>query len=386
VECRVFSGSVCRVSTFFSFILKSLPKNHALREKALCARGWFNEAGQTMRYKLRKKNQMKMNSRKMTVLAFLVGALLMGCSQQGQESTQTEKTDKRLSIAVIPKGTTHTYWKSIHIGAMQAAVELDVDIIWQGPQKEDDRQQQINVVQNFVSRGVDAIVLAPLDERSLVPPVKAAVNRNIPVVLIDSGLQTDLYSSFVATNNFEGGKLCARKLAEVMNGKGKVVMLRYMEGSASTNEREAGFLEGIREAAPGIELVSTNQYAGATIEKAFQTAQNLLNRYPDVEGFFASNESATQGLLRALQTAGKAGKVKFVGFDANETLLASMRDGHLDGLALQDPVKMGYEGVKAAVAIAKGAQTERLIDTGVTMVTPANMDDEAVKAILPKNL
>jgi ribose transport system substrate-binding protein len=245
---------------------------------------------------------------------------------------------------------------------------------------------QIQVVQNFVSRGVDAIVLAPLDDRALAPSVGAAVKRKIPVVIIDSDLQSSDFSSFVATDNSLGGKLCAKRLSELLGGKGKVIMLRYAEGSASTLAREAGFLEGMKEHGPGIELISTNQYAGATMERAFQASQNLLNRFGQVDGVFASNESATQGMLRALQTAGKAGKIKFVGFDSNPTLLAALDKGEIQGLAVQNPFRMGYEGVKTAMAVLKKQPYEKRVDTGVTLVTQDNVKSSEVKELLNPDL
>lgn len=318
---------------------------------------------------------------------FLFTASLAVFSSCNNSST-TEKdkaagqSGSQLKIAVIPKGTTHGFWKSVHAGAVKAGKETGAEIIWQGPQKEDDRQLQIQVVQNFISRGVDAIVLAPLDDRSLVPPVKAARNRNIPVVIFDSDLASKEYESFVATDNLAGGKLCAKRMAEVLGGKGKVIMLRYAEGSASTTARETGFLAGIKEYGPGIEIISDNQYAGATLEKAFQASQNLLNRFALVDGIFCPNESATQGMLRALQTSGRVGKVKLVGFDSNETLVEALAKGSVQGLAVQDPFRMGYEGVKTAIAVIKKQKYEKRLDTGVNMVTKENMNEPAMKTLL----
>jgi ribose transport system substrate-binding protein len=292
----------------------------------------------------------------------------------------------KLQIAVIPKGTTHQFWKSVHAGANKAAAEFDVEITWQGPQREDDRQLQIQVVQNFVSRGIDAIVLAPLDARSLAAPVEAAVGRGIPVVIVDSGLESEAQSSFVATNNREAGRLCARRLADVLDRQGRVIALRYQEGSASTTEREEGFLEELAAYAPAIELVSDNQYAGATVEKALQASQNLLNRFPEIDGIFCPNESSTQGMLRALQTAGRAGTVRFVGFDANETLLAGLRDGQIHGLALQDPFDMGYRGVATAAALLRGLPYEPQVDTRILMVTPENAHTPEAQELLAPDL
>ena len=318
-----------------------------------------------------------------TVLCLLFIAIFSaGCQSESSQSGSSEK----LQIAVIPKGTTHQFWKSIHAGANKAAHDYDVEVIWQGPQKEDDRQMQIQVVQNFISRGIDAIVLAPLDARSLAGPVQAAVRRDIPVVIIDSGLDSDAHTSFVATDNRLGGALSAERLSEVLGGQGKIILLRYQEGSASTTNREEGFLERIREVAPEIEILTDTQYAGATIEKALQVSQNLLNRYPDVDGIFCPNESTAQGMLRALQTAGKAGSIRLVGFDANETLIAGLRGGAIDGLAVQDPFNMAYMGVQTAASVARGVEVEPLINTQVMMITPDNIDTEEAQNLLTPDL
>jgi len=306
--------------------------------------------------------------------ALICGAVLLhGCGGK-----KTADTADKPQIAVIPKGTTHVFWKSIHAGALKAAEEMNCEVIWQGPHKEDDRQMQIQVVQNFISRAVDAIVLAPLDDRALATPVSSAVKRGIPVIIIDSDLQSEDHSSFVATDNHAGGKLCAKRLCDLIGGKGKVIMLRYAEGSASTANREQGFLDGIKEFGPEVELLSTSQYAGATIEKAFQASQNLLNRFQEVDAIFCPNESSTQGMLRALETSGRAGKVIFVGFDSSETLLKAMRDKHIHGLALQDPFNMGYLGVKTAMNVINDKPVEKRVDTGVKMLTPDNMDEQAM--------
>ncbi len=291
---------------------------------------------------------------------------------------------KPYRIAVIPKGTTHEFWKSIHAGAAKAAKEFDVEIIWQGPQKEDDRELQIQVVQSFVSRRVDAIVLAPLDEVALVRPVREAVRRGIKVVVIDSGLKAKGFSSFVATDNYQGGRMGAKRLGEVMGGQGKALLLRYSEGSASTMKREQGFLDEMAENYPGIELVSTNRYAGATRESAFKEAQNLLTKFSSLDGVFCPNESSAAGMLRALQTAGKAGKVKYVGFDSSETLLNGLKAGEMDGLVVQNPFLMGYLGVKTAVEVLQGKKVKRRIDTGVVLVTRENMaTPEMVELLTP---
>jgi ribose transport system substrate-binding protein len=291
-------------------------------------------------------------------------------------------------IAVIPKGTTHEYWKSINAGAVKAERELkasgtNVTIIWKGPLLEDDREQQIQVVENFVGRNVSAIVLAPLDSRALVAPVEDAVKAGIPVIVIDSALNSKMPASIVATDNRKGGQLGARRLGTLLGGKGRVIMLRYEVGSASTEEREAGFLEVMKGEFPGIELISTDQYGGATRETAFKAAQNLLNRFgARMDGIFAPNESTASGTLLALREQGLAGKVRFVGFDANDQLVKALRQGDIQGLVVQDPFKMGYLGVMTAVDVLRHKPVAPSIDTGVGLVTAENMDDPAVSALI----
>ncbi len=324
-----------------------------------------------------------MNAKSLRILTAGLCLALLGpaCGRKAPESPAAQAA-KKLRIAVIPKGTTHEFWKSIHAGAVEAERELGVEVIWKGPQKEDDRAQQITVVEDFISRGVDGIVLAPLDDRALMRPVQDAVREKIPVVVIDSGLQGSDYVSYVATDNYQGGVLGARRLGGLMGGKGRIFLIRYQEGSASTTLREAGFLDTVKKEFPGLTLLVQDQYAGATTETAYQLAENLLSRFPDVEGIFAPNESSTFGALRALQEARLAGKVKFVGFDSSPKLVQGLRDGDILGLVLQNPMKMGYLGVKTMVAHLRGETVPKVIDTGVTLVTAENMDSPEVKALL----
>jgi ribose transport system substrate-binding protein len=213
---------------------------------------------------------------------------------------------KKWKVIVIPKGTTHEFWKSVHAGALKAAEELgNVEVIWLGPQKEDDRVQQIQLVQSAVAAGVDGIVLAPLDSHALVEPVESAVAKGIPVVVFDSGLDTTKMVSFIATDNYHGGVLAARRLGEVLKGNGKVILLRYAVGSESTEQRENGFTDTLAKEFPGVTLISDTEYAGPTSDSAQQKAQSLVTRFRgQVDGIFCPNESSTFGMMRALEGAG----------------------------------------------------------------------------------
>jgi ribose transport system substrate-binding protein len=301
---------------------------------------------------------------------------------------EAPSTPGQLSIAVIPMGATHNYWKSIHAGALQAASELgNVEILWKSGLKEDDRDSQIKVVEDMITRKVSGIVLAPLDNTALRPPVEEAVRSGIPVVIVDSQLKSDKPVSFIATDNYLGGKKAGELLATLVGGKGRVAMLRNNEGSASTMAREQGWLDAMK-GLPAIEVVSANQYGGATTETAYKASENLLApfRKPDgslgLDGIFACNESTTFGMLRALQDAKWAGRVKFVGFDSSEMLVKALEAGQINGLILQNPVKMGYLGVKTLAARLRGDKVENHIDTGATAATPENMNQPAVRALL----
>ena len=296
-----------------------------------------------------------------------------------------------LQIAVIPKGTTHDFWKSVHAGAIKAEREINaaggptIKVTWKGPQKEDDRSQQIMVVQNFTALRVDGIVLAPLDDTALLRDVRAATGAGIPVVIFDSGLKGEVGKDFVAyisTDNYKGGVLGAKRLGEILGGKGKVILLRYQEGSDSTTLREKGFLDTIASDFPGITMISSDLYAGATVETGFQRSQNLIARFgKEVDGIFCPNESSTFGMLRALEEAALAGKVKFVGFDSSESLVEAMREDKIHGLVLQNPIKMCYLAVKTIYDKIQGKEVEKNVDTGATMVTKDNMDEAEIKQL-----
>ncbi len=297
----------------------------------------------------------------------------------------------RTTIAVVPKGTTHVFWRSVHAGALRAAHELDVDIVWQGPQREDDRAGQVRVVEDMITRHVDAIVLAPLDATALNPVASEARGEHIPIVVFDSGMTWDGLVSFVATDNAAGGALAAERVATLLGDHGRVMVMRYQEGSDSTAQRERGFLDAMHAHHPNIEIVSDNQYGGATTETAYATAESLLVRFTDVDAAFTPNESTTFGMLRALRDASRAGvnaehRVRLVGFYANDAMVAALRAGDIDGLVLQNPARMGELAVRTAVTSLRGEHVEARIDTGATMVTAENMDQPDVHALLAPDL
>jgi ribose transport system substrate-binding protein len=312
--------------------------------------------------------------------ALLAGTV--GCTDSGEPGGY--------AIAVIPKGESHEFWQSVHAGAKKAERELEAEgvrvrVIWGGPDVEGDVSGQKQIVERRLAAGVAAIVLAPLHDEAMVDKVEEATNAGVPVVIIDSDVKTDKRIAYIATDNHRGGYLAGQKLAELLDGNGRVMMLRYMENSASTEQREAGFLEAIARH-PGITVVSSNQYGQDTAATAQAAAATLITRFTQdgslqVDGIFTPNESTTQGMLNALTGAGFVGRVRFVGFDASRPLVAAMREGHIDALTVQNPMRMGYEGVRTAVAHLQGKPVAD-VDTGVVVITRQTMDGDEAKALL----
>lgn len=284
-------------------------------------------------------------------------------------------------IAVIPKGTSSVFWESVRLGAQKAGEELGYEISWNGPELESDRERQIQIVEDFIALKVAGVVLAPNGSNALVPKVEEMFAKNIPCVIIDSEIDTDKYVSFAATNNYQGGVIAARRMGKILNGKGKVIVTKFMPGSGSTTNRENGFIDTIEKEFPDIEIVDT-KYGMATVETALQAAEDLLTKHAQLDGLYACNASTSVGSAQALQSQGRADSIKMVGFDAEETLIDKLRSGVVDSLVVQDPYKMGYTGVKTLVDKINGKEVPKLIDTGVELVTLERLEEPKIKALL----
>jgi len=308
------------------------------------------------------------------VLAVLIMSGGICCKQKEQDKA-------KYRIAVIPKGTTHVFWQSIHRGALDAGKETGAEIFWNGPEREGDREKQIQIVEDFVTRKVSGIVLAPNDSKALVPTVEKVATSGIPCVIIDSAIETEKYVSFVATDNYQGGVLAAKRMGEILGGSGKVIVIKYAPGSASTVARENGFADTIAKEFPGIKIVDS-KYGLDTVETTLQATEDLLTKNTEVDGLFACNESTATGALRALQISGRVGKVKMVGFDAGALCIEALRKGDIDSLVVQNPYKMGYDGVKTVVEKLQGKEVPRRIDTGVKLITKDNIDTPEIQALL----
>ena len=284
-------------------------------------------------------------------------------------------------VGVVPKGTNHTFWQSVHAGAIKAGEEFGLEILWNAPQLEIDSSRQIAIVENLISRQVDGIVLAPVDAEALVRVVERAVDRAIPVAIFDSAIETERIITFVVTDNYRGGVMAAERMGEILGGQGKVGVIGFMPGSASTMKREAGFQETIEEKFPDIEFLGV-RFNMADRAKALEEAENLLTAHPDLAGLFADNESSLDGTVQAVKQRGLAGKVKIVGFDASETLVGDMLEGAIDSIVVQDPFKMGYESTRQMAFHLQGADTIPHIDSGAYLLTPENVDLPEMREIV----
>jgi ribose transport system substrate-binding protein len=283
-------------------------------------------------------------------------------------------------------GTTHEFWKSVHAGALTAAREFGAEIIWKGPLKEDDRNEQLQIYETLAGSGVDGLVLSPIDDRVLLRPVAEARLAGVPTVIFNTALGGSEHIAFIATDNEQGGVLAARAVGRLTGGRGRLILVRVTEGVEGTRLREEGFLATLRAEFPAIVVLSANQFGGTTTETAYRTMENLLSRFPEIEAVFTPNESTTFGALRALQDHSLAGRIVHVGFDSSAKLVEALEAGDIQGLVLQDPFTMGYQSVKTVVAHLRGAPYEKNVATAVVLADRANMNEPAIRRLIRPDL
>lgn len=325
-------------------------------------------------------------------LFVLAALVLAGCGEKPAENTALPETPpggsapagQRLTIAVIPKGTTHVFWQTVKAGAEKAGSEMNADIRWQGPQKESDTAGQVAVVENAITSRVDGIVLAPLDKAALVGVIGKAREANIPLTIFDSGADTEEYVSFVATDNTKGGEMAAERMGKLLGGRGTVAMILVQPNSASTGEREDGFEAAIKAKYPGITVLRSN-YGNSDRAQSLKVTEDILTAHPEITGIFGPNESSIVGALQAVKNRNLSDKIKLVGFDATRQLEEAVAKGEIDSLVLQNPFKMGYEGVKTIVDLKAGRTPEKQIDTGVVLMTRENMETPEMMGLRSKD-
>ena len=293
--------------------------------------------------------------------------------------------NQKKRIAVIPKATSHIFWLAVKAGAVAAGEKSGVEIEWNGPASETDFARQVQIVDSAIARHVDGIVLAASDRQALTQVVDRAMSAGIPTTIFDSGLDSENYTSFVATGNLEAGRMAGREMGRLLNGKGQVAMIQNVPGSVSTQDRESGFEEAIAKEFPGIQLVQ-KLYCMSDRAKAMAAAENMLTAHPDLNGLYGSTEPSASGAILVLNARGRNGKVKLVGFDVNDAMVEAMRGGTLDAMVLQDPFKMGFEAVKSVVDKINGQTPPKRMDLPAVVVTKANLDSPDMQRLVKPKL
>jgi ribose transport system substrate-binding protein len=289
----------------------------------------------------------------------------------------------RPTIAVIPKASADIFWQSVHAGAAKGGLENNIDIIWDGPPNETDISTELQILETMINRRVDAIALAPSDREALANTVIRASNDGIPIVIYDSAIATDKYTSFVATNNFAAGQLAGERMGQILHEKGNIIMVKTTPGGASTTAREDGFRKVIVEKFPAIHILD-ERFGKAVVATSLDVTENMLTAHPDVDGIFCSNESGTTGAMQALKSRGA--KIKLVGFDWSPTTLAALSAGVIDSLVIQDPFKMGYESVLACVKSIRKQPVSKQINLPPRLITRENLNDPDVQAQIKPDL
>ncbi len=324
-----------------------------------------------------------------SLTAALFAAVAVGCSQPADSvdakpaGSSAGPSDGKRTLVMIPKATQSSFWNAVRRGGEQAAEEFDVELLWKGPSRENDRAGQKQVVQQFTNAGVAGMLLAPTDSKALAAEVRTATAKGLPVLIFDSAVDGEAgkdYISFVATDNTAAGKLGGKHLMELVGKGGKTICFRHMEGHESTTKREDGAIEEMK--AGGAEILVDDRYTGDSAAEAQTTALNMIDVIREADGVFASNQTASEGLLLALRKTNLAGKVKLIAFDASPLLVEALRNGEVDAIVVQDPVNMGYQSVKLMLDHLDGKPVDPLVVTDVKLATKENMDDPAIKPLL----
>jgi ribose transport system substrate-binding protein len=290
-------------------------------------------------------------------------------------------TSTKKRIAVVPKATSHLFWLTVRSGAEAAGQQLGVDMIWNGPPAETEYDRQMQIVDSFIAQHVDGLAVAAAERNALNRSLDRAAQLGIPVTVFDSGVDSTNYMTFLATDNYAAGRMGARELARLVDGKGTVAMVMHAPGSASTMDRERGFDDVMKAEFPQIKVVA-RQFGMSDRSKAMGAAENILTAHPDLTGIFASSEPSSIGVSLALKSRRLSGKVKFVAFDSSPTMVEDLKGGTIHAMVVQDPFKMGFEAVKTLVDKLNGVTPPKRIDLAARVVTKADLDKPDVHELL----
>ncbi|HYO79805.1 MAG TPA: substrate-binding domain-containing protein, partial [Bryobacteraceae bacterium] len=303
----------------------------------------------------------------LTRRTLLGSAVLAGC-----------RRSRGTVIGMVPKGTSNSFWKTVHAGALSAIDGKGLTLEWNAPALETDSTRQMQIVESMLNRRVSGIILAPVDRKALVALVERAASSSIPVVIFDSAIDTPRIVSYVATDNREGGRMAARRMAEILGGRGKVAIVGFTIGSAATMEREDGFQEELRKF-PGMQMVDL-RYSNSDRAVAMNITENIMSAHPDLAGIFADNEGSSTGAAQAVKN--RAARLKLVAFDTTPQLINDMKSGVVDSIVVQNPFRMGSESARVMLEHLDGRTVPSSIDSGARLITLADLDKPEIRQFL----
>ena len=284
-------------------------------------------------------------------------------------------------IAIVSKGFQHQFWQAVKKGAEQEAAAKGARTTFVGPATEKDVEQQVNMLTNELAKSPQALGFAALDSRAAANLLQQAKSQKIPVVAFDSGVDSDIPVTTVATDNKAAAAEAAKHLAEQLGGQGKVAMVVHDQTSLSGKDRRDGFLDWMHRNAPGITVLDP-QYGGGDQLESANITKSILSANPDLKGIYASNEGSAIGVIKGVQESGKAGAVTIAGFDSGQAQIEAINSGVESGAVTQDPVDMGKQLVDAALKAINGEQLPKRIDTAFYWYDKANINDPKIQAAL----
>ena len=323
----------------------------------------------------------------MTILKSMTRRALMGIAGAAMMTSMmpTASFAQDVTIPIIVKDTTSFYWQIVLAGARQAGKDLGVSVPELGAQSESDINGQISILENAVAGAPAAVVISPTEFKALGKPIDEAA-KAVPIIGIDSGADSKAFTSFLTTDNVQGGRIAADGLAAAIKAatgkeEGEVAIITSLPGVGSLDQRREGFLDQMKTKYPGI-TVTVDRFADGQATTGLNMMTDLITANPNIVGVFASNLIMAQGVGQAIAENKLGDKIKVIGFDSDEKTVGFLKEGVLAGLVVQDPYRMGYDGVKTALAVSKGEKVETFVDTGANLVTQANMADPKIDALL----
>lgn len=286
--------------------------------------------------------------------------------------------DADITIAIVSKGFQHQFWQAVQQGADEAAAELGVSITFEGPDDESQVDQQIQMLQTALDRGPDAIAFAALDSQAAEPLLQRADDDGLPIIAFDSGVDSDIPLTTVATDNYAAGGAAAEHMSELIGGEGQVALVVHDQTSVSGTERRDGFVDWMEDNAPDVEIVDV-QYGGGDHLESTDITRSIVSAHSDLAGIFGSNEGSAIGVVNAINELNMAGEITVVGFDSGQAQIDAIRDGVMAGAITQNPVNMGYETVQAAIRALEGESLDEETDTGYLWYDADNIDDQEIQ-------